>query len=56
MKFYGNAGGRAVIWARPFELPAEAPDQGLQCGPGVDGTLLLPDTTHRSLNPEEVKR
>ena len=27
VRFYGNADGRAVIWARPFEPPAEAPDQ-----------------------------
>ncbi len=26
VKFYGNPDGRAVIWARPYEPPAEAPD------------------------------
>jgi len=26
VRFYGNADGRAVIWARPFEAPPEAPD------------------------------
>ena len=26
VKFYGNADGRAVVWARPWEPPAEAPD------------------------------
>ena len=26
VKFYGNANGRAVVWARPWEPPAEAPD------------------------------
>ena len=26
IEFYGNADGRAVIWARPYEPPAEAPD------------------------------
>lgn len=26
VRFYGNADGRAVIWARPYEPPAEAPD------------------------------
>ena len=27
VRFYGNADGRAVIWARPYEPPAESPDQ-----------------------------
>jgi len=26
VRFYGNPDGRAVIWARPWEPPAEAPD------------------------------
>ncbi|HEX7814602.1 periplasmic nitrate reductase subunit alpha [Dyella sp.] len=26
-QFYGNADGRAVIWALPYEPPAESPDQ-----------------------------
>jgi nitrate reductase NapA len=28
VRFYGNPDGRAVIWARPYEPPAEAPDGG----------------------------
>ena len=27
VKFYGNPDGRAVVWARPYEPPAEAPDR-----------------------------
>ena len=27
VRFYGNPDGRAVIWARPYEPPAESPDQ-----------------------------
>lgn len=27
VKFYGKPDGRAVIWARPYEPPAEAPDE-----------------------------
>ncbi|HET7343175.1 MAG TPA: molybdopterin-dependent oxidoreductase, partial [Methylomirabilota bacterium] len=26
VRFYGNADGKAVIWARPYEPPAEVPD------------------------------
>jgi nitrate reductase (cytochrome) len=28
VRFYGNPDGRAVIWARPYEPPAESPDAG----------------------------
>jgi nitrate reductase NapA len=26
VKFYGNADGKAIVWARPYEPPAESPD------------------------------